>query len=346
MKTIKDAALFTKEKIIRDIPDRFENGNEELADGMRGLASLLHLVADKVIAEAEADGELAATEKLTNAFQATLPDLTLPYIMLYSIGLCGKFSGVLNEGIQINGSGLFDTFKNNRGKNHNRYLSFLTDIGFEFSEDVTAKPFKLNKIDVLEARYPDSPLTLLGLKALAESTVYVEKQKINAFPSVFMRGDYHALALPKKFQFDIRDFGDEFCIGLHENMLANNCKCETAFKMNEYIFTYTSKTSKKIIASSRFGFERNCVKINSRLIDTDAALLADAPEGIKKAVGNGWVCAKTHEPNACNAKCVPARFTLDGKEHLKCRHLNFYLPTDTDENKAFIKAWIKKELEA
>jgi len=363
MKTIKEAAIFIKNHIC-NIPDTFEindslrNGfeNTEIIDGVKELRLILHLIADNVIRDAETGGKLATTEKPANDFHLTFPELTSPFFMLFCIGLCGEFPSGSSEYMTIDGAKLFDAFKKSRGKNHNQYLLFLSELGFEFSADIAAKTFKLNKTDAIEVRYPDSPSALVGLKALTEATVQLsaqihKAQKAYAIQPIFMRCDYHALTLPKKFGFDIRDcaasLSDErrdFCIKTHDMMLENGCKCETAYKMNDFIFTYTSKTAKKVVASLRFGFRGEYIKINSKRIDEDTAFLADAPPNISQAIKGGYNCAKGKDPNACNPKCEYVRFYYDSVEYTKCRHLNFNLPFDTAEDREYVKTWLIHEL--
>ena len=363
MKTIKEAALFIKSHIC-NVPDSFEiddsikNGfdNTEIIDGVKQLQSILQLIADNIIHEAENGSEMATTEKPANDFHLTLPELTSPFFMLFCIGLCGEFPNGSSEYMTIDGTKLFDTFKKSRGKNHNRYLLFLSNLGFEFSVDITAKSFKLNKTDVLEVRYPDSPSVLIGLKILTEATVQVsaqihKAQKAYAIQPIFMRCDYHALTLPKKFGFDIRDcaasLSDEresFCIKIHEMLLENGCKYETAYKMQDYVFTYTSKAAKRVVASIRIGFGGECIKINSKRIDEDASFLADAPANILQVIKDGHNCVKGEDPNACNPRCEYIRFNLDGVEYTKCRHLNFILPIDTAEDREYVKTWLSHEI--
>ncbi|MCL2364912.1 MAG: hypothetical protein FWC71_09655 [Defluviitaleaceae bacterium] len=217
MKTIQDAATFIKSHICK-VPDDFEiadtlkNGFEhaEIVDGIKELRLILQLIADNVICDAQTDAEMHITDKPSNDFHLIFPALTSPYIMLFCIGLCGEFVNGSSNCMTIDGTKLFDAFKKSRGKNHNQHLIFLSNLGFEFSVDVSAKSFKLNKIDALEVRYPDSPSVLVGLKCLVEATVQIspqiyKAQKSYAIQPLFMRSDYHALNLPKKFAYDIRD---------------------------------------------------------------------------------------------------------------------------------------------
>jgi len=363
MKTIKEAAIFMKSHIC-SVPDTFEiddslkNGfdDTEIIDGVKELRLILQLIADSIIRDVETGGEMAATEKPANDFHLTFPELTSPFFMLFCIGLCGEFPSGSSEYMAIDGAKLFDVFKKSRGKNHNNYLLFLSNLGFEFSADIAAKSFKLNKADVLEVRYPDSPLVLVGLKTLAEATVQIspqlnKAQKAYAIQPIFMRCDYHALSLPKKYGFDIRDcsasLSDErgdFCIKIHDMMLENGCKCETAYKMNDFIFTYTSKAAKKVVASLRFGFRGEYIKINSKRVDEDASFLAGAPANISHAIKNGFNCVKGKDPNACNPKCQYIHFYFDGAEYTKCRHLNFNLPIGTAEDRDYVKTWLTHEL--
>ncbi|MCL2364913.1 MAG: hypothetical protein FWC71_09660 [Defluviitaleaceae bacterium] len=114
--------------------------------------------------------------------------------------------------------------------------------------------------------------------------------------------------------------------------------------MNEFIFTYTSKATKKVVASLRFGFQGEYIKINSKQIDEDDSFLANAPPNIKQAIKNGHNCAKENNPDACNPKCAYIRFQLDDLMYTKCRHLNFNIPIAAVEDREYVKTWLTHEM--
>ncbi len=361
MKTLKEIALFLRSNIVEDIPNTFDinvrligdSNGADILKGVNDFQSLLYRFIDTAIENADNTTTQSEVEKTTIAFEKSFPSLIHPLYLLYCIGLHGRLDNA-SKCLFIDGNELSIAFKEIHGSKPNQCFLFLADLGFAFLDiDIKDISYKLNKAGLIEIRYPNSNYTLVGLKAMADATALMGKghKDKGAIASIFMRCDYHALALPKKFSPQLIDcigsLQDEyksFLVSIHEFLLNQNCKCDSKYQMNEFVFTYTSKVFKTVVFSARISMDGAYIKLNSKLINEQSNLLSQAPENILEAVKNSWNCAKLNDPNACNPKCTNLRFSIDGKEYQKCRCLNFNLPINTKQDREYIMTWLDKEL--
>ena len=301
MKNLKDVAMFLRNNILTDIPDTFEISTKlksgasdtDIQKGIKDFRSLLFLLFDTIIENVGSYGAICEIEKTTVSFEKTFPDLIYPMYMLYCIGLRGGLNDV-SKCLLIDGDDLNTAFKVIHGRKPNQHLMFLEDLGFVFSgAEITDKSYRLSKAGLIEIQYPDSYYTLIGLKTMADSAALIGKsyKDKNAVAGVFMRCDYHALALPKKFTHQLKDcinnLQDEyksFLINVHEFLLSKDCKYESKYRMNEFRFTYTSKVTKTVVFSVQISIDRCFIKPSSKLIIEQPSLLSQAPENIVKNV--------------------------------------------------------------
>ena len=355
MINFKEMVLSMKKAVITEFPEDYPISDElqqiiNVADtrlGVKGFSGLLIQSFDCLMN----NPEIAPEEGTVNSRGHTIiyVDIRNLLAMLYTIGLHSRYDEKSGS-LTIDGKQLNKLYRKIRGNKPELYLRILEDSGMDFSVDITAKNFNLSKTGVIEIAYPDEKHTLAGLKIIAEANL---RSKTD-FVTVFARCDYNVLALPKKIVFNIHEIAkflaendQKYFISLHEYLIANQCKYETKYSVGEYLFLYTSKSQKRKILSICISLDRTYVKLNSKHITTQPDLLADAPASIKNAVKEGWECAKANNPDACNPKCAGKglRFSLDGKEYLKCWILCFNLPVNTDAERGYVMKWIEKELD-
>ena len=363
MTSQKEMASKLKRNVICDFPEQYEIADElrhgfsdiDLRIGIKNLSSLLLQIFDAVLSTASES--VPSAEELTNNINY-YADVRNPLTLLYCMGLCGKLNEISGE-LLVDGSELNKAYKKLGGTKPIECMHLLQDSGVSFSSDISAKSFSLNKAGIIKIDYPDDSHTLKGLKIMAEAASRVCDNN-STILFIFARCDYHALSLPKKYSFSLNDVTNflsaeyrSYFFELHEFLLANNCKYDAPmFKFqaknigNAYTFTYTSKARKAVVCSIYISMHNTSVKINSYKINEEPELLADAPQSIKDAVIKGHGCAKEHDQNACNPKCVGKNhvFKLDGTEYVKCRHLNFTLPITQDAEREYVKTWLNKEL--
>ena len=353
MLSFKEMALNMKKAVITEFPDDYIVSDElkkiinanDIRLGVKGLSGLLTQAFDSLINNPEITPEEGTVNSRghTNIYS----DIRNLLAMLYTIGLHSQYNEK-SGGLTMDGKQLNKFYRKIRGTKPELFLHILKDSGVDFSVDIIAKNFNLNKTGVIEITYPDEKYTLAGLKILAEANL---RNKAD-FITVFARCDYNILALHKNITFNIHEIikfmpksEQKYFVSLHEYLIANNCKYETKHSVGEYLFNYTSKPQKRKIMSICISLDRSYVKLNSKCITTQPDLLTDAPASIKNAVKEGWGCAKTNDPDACNPKCAgkSLRFSLDGKEYLKCWILCFNLPVNTEDEREYIIKWVEKE---
>ena len=361
MISIKEMITKTKENVICDFPDDYLVSDyllhgfaeDDARTGIKGFSSLLiqiydamlHATNNPIIEEEATTNSLG----LTNIYTGIKNSLSL----LYAIGVCGKPNDS-NDSLLIDGIILNNLYKKMRGNKPLEYMRILKDAGLVFSIDLSVKSLNLNKVGVIELYYPDNATTLIGLKVLSKAVSKINRDvHLADITHTFARCDYSVLSLPKKYIYEmpiitkfLPDDYRDFFVQLHGMLLSNKCKYEAKVNMNEYQFTYIPKKGTANICSINISFERCTVRINSRLITKQPDLLAEAPKSIYDAVKNGFTCLKKADPDACNPKCNGKNlsFSLDGEEYLKCWIINFALPVNDNNEREFVKNWLRKEL--
>ena len=355
MINIQEMAAKLRANVLCDFPDGYAISDElknefsdaDIREGIKSFSSFLTHLFDIIIGNA--DDSASPEESTVNSRGHTniYAGIRNPLLMLYCIGLYGKFGD--DNSLFIDGGEVNKAYRKMRGDKPVEFLRLLQNAGLSFSADTTAKSFNLAKSGVIEICYPTDKKVLIGLKLMAKAV----SRAGNDIMYVFARCDYRVLSLPKNFGFDIREVTNflpendkNYFIILHDFLISNKCKCESKNVMNEYIFSYISKQKKAKVFSICVSMDESNVKLNSKLISEKPDLLANAPESIKNAVKNGYTCAKKSDPNACNPKCAgkTLNFNLDGVEYLKCWILNFNLPVNETAEREYILEWLKKEL--
>jgi hypothetical protein len=342
--------------VIRDLPEKIEVADAlrqgfsdaDIRDGLKGFSVLLLRVFDTLTKNADTIPVHGKDAVNSRGHTHIYPEIKAPLALLYAIGVCGKVSDdgkcLVADAAEFNAA-----YKKTRCNKPLENLRLLQEAGLTFSVDLSAKSLNFNKIGGVEVQYPGDLKAVTGLKLIAEATARINGD----FFFIFARNDWRALALSKKYEYDLRDttgFLPEgkraFFIEMHNHLIANQCKCESKVNMNAYQYTYVSKAKKATVFSIAFSMDHGGVKINSKLINHRPDLLANAPQTIKNAVKTGWDCAKKNNPDACNPNCAPKvlRFALDSEDHVKCWALNFNLPANDEVERVFIKQWLDGEL--
>ena len=358
MISIKEMITKMKENVVCDFPDDYIVSDnllhgfteDDVRTGIKSFSFLLIRIFDAMLHDTYNPVTEEATVNslgLTNIYE----DIRKPLSLIYAMGVCGNPDG---SSLLIDGGKLSDLYKKMRGNKPLEYMRLLKDAGLVFSIDLSAKALNLNKAGIIELHYPDNPTALIGLKVLAQAVSKINRDiHLADITHTFARCDYHVLSLPKKYIYQMSvitkflpgDYRD-FFVNLHGFLLSNKCKCEAKINMNEYQFTYMPKKGTANICSINISLERCTVRINSRLITKDPDLLAEAPKSIHDAVKNGFTCLKKADLDTCNPKCDGKNlsFSLAGEEHLKCWIINFVLPVNKNNEREFVKKWLKKEL--
>ncbi len=135
-----------------------------------------------------------------------------------------------------------------------------------------------------------------------------------------------------------------FAREINHFLLENGCKCDVKTAKSGFTVSYILKETKRTLAT--FVCRKTGVKLRiyPQKINQYESFLNTLPEKMKKDICKASVCKRLVNPDACNPKCVTGYdFFMDNEHYQKCRYMAF-MPTLTEENNPFIKAFLEKEL--
>jgi len=370
-KPLRDLANYLKSIILTDIPETYVinpifdciSSGENIRSGVLAFRDFLYQLLDYIIADADFyDKPKKIADKTTDTINLSLeyPFIRDIAMVLIHIGIHGELNKS-EDSLVLSGSQLHTALKGARVSKVPEYLQHLTNCGIYFTGiDLSEKKPDLSKAEILEITYPDNPVMLAGLKVMATAQLNTDKKGLKPetgsytapVDTIFLRCDYRALGEKKMkpvFVFDdaIKPFSaeiQEYLLKLNKRYMDSGCKYKTKDLCFRISFIYTHK-SRGTIGSISISPVNGCViKINAENINDYTDMIEKFPPVIREAVENGYNCAKINDPEACNPRCRGYEFSINGKEYLKCRHLNFYIPLTDLTYSHIIENWIDKEL--
>ncbi len=369
-KPLKDLAEHLKSIIPADIPENYDinpvfnyiTSEENIRDGVLAFREFLYQFFDYIIADADLyDKPKKKADKTTDTVSLAIeyPFLRDIAMVLIHIGIHGELSKS-GDSLILNGIKLYTALKGARVSKIHEYMRHLSDCGFYFAGiDLGLKKPDLSRVEELEISYPDNPIMLMGLKAMADAQLKADKRglkpEMGSYTSnvdtIFLRCDYRALGEKKikpvfVFEEIIKTFPvemQEYLLKLHHQYISLGCKYDTKDLCLRVNFIYSHK-SRGTIGSINISPVNGCViKINAENINDYVGMIEKFPSTIVKAIENGYDCAKKNNPIACNPKCRGYEFSVNGKQYFKCKHLNFYIPLPDLTDSQIIEDWINKE---
>lgn len=135
-----------------------------------------------------------------------------------------------------------------------------------------------------------------------------------------------------------------FVINMNDFLVQSNCKCEIKSAKSGFTVSYILYSNKRTLAT--FVFRKTGIKLRiyPEHLHQYADFLNTLPDKMKKEIQKASVCKRLINPDDCNPKCAMGYdFFIDGEHYQKCRYMAF-MPTLTDENNPYIKAFLEKEL--
>lgn len=370
-KPLQELVKYLKANILTEIPEAYvinpmfsyiaEEGR--IRNGILAYREFLYQLFDSIITDADLfDKPKKIADKTTDTINLSLeyPFLRNLAMVLIHIGIHAEFSQS-SDSLVLNGSQLHTALKGTRISKAIEYLQYLTNCGIYFSGiDLAGNKPNLSNAEILEVTYPDNPNMLIGLKVMAIAQLKASKCGLKLetgsygadLDTIFLRCDYRALG-GKKIQpvFMIQDVVKSFPIDMQEYLLKLHlyymdagCKYNTKDLCLRISFIYSHKDF-GTIGSINISPVNGCViKINAKNINDYIDMVKNFPVPLLEAVINGYSCAKTDNPDNCKQKCGGYKFSIDGKQYFKCRHLNFYIPLIDLTYSQVIEDWLDKEL--
>ena len=136
----------------------------------------------------------------------------------------------------------------------------------------------------------------------------------------------------------------EFVLEINEFLVENNCKYEIKPAKRGVTISYVLNGNKRTLAT--FVFRKSGIKLRiyAEHISGYQDFLNTLPNKTKQEIKKASVCKRLINPNSCNPKCVMGYdFFMEDQHFQKCRYMAF-MPTLSDENNPYIKAFLEKEL--
>jgi len=137
----------------------------------------------------------------------------------------------------------------------------------------------------------------------------------------------------------------EFAVQTHEYMLQNNSKLKLTSAKNGYVVSYTHGKSKRVVMNFVFRKTGLVARIYGDSAGQYGDFLEMLPDDMKMVIEKAPACKRFEDPPRCSPKCVGYVFTLNGKQHQKCRY-NCFMFKVNDESIPHISAFLQNELNA
>lgn len=143
---------------------------------------------------------------------------------------------------------------------------------------------------------------------------------------------------------DITGGSRAFVEDINDLLRKNNCKRNIQLSKSGFTVSYLLQSTKRTLAT--FICRKSGIKLRfypSHLSEYEG-FLDTLPVKMKNEIIRSSVCKRLINPEQCNPKCTMGYdFMMDREHYQKCRHMAF-MPTVTEENNAYIKAFLENEM--
>ena len=388
-KPLKEFASSLK-NVIQSIPQNYAISpifksiadEETIRSGVLAFRDFLCQFFDYVIAVADLyDKPKPNANRVWGGINFTMdyPFLRDMAMVLMNLGLYGEFNKN-GDALVLSGGELLSFSKKTRVSKPAVYLRHLTECGIEvLGIDLDTEKPNLSSNSTLEISYPDNPVMLIGLKAMANAQLEANKKRfkpgsstcITLMDNIFLRCDYKALGEEKTEHITlIKDAAKPFPAGtqelalkLHRRLTDFGFKCEMEnrrFGSMGNFFLYScnkgvhKRKSIEDIWIIRLTHTDCGIRFNAKNADKYMDFIENLPTPLLDIIktGDGCVCNPT--PKKCRENWIPgngASFLINGQRYTKCNtkccaECDYWIPlTDlTDEVEQAIVNWIDIEL--
>ncbi|MCL2717941.1 MAG: hypothetical protein FWE14_04090 [Lachnospiraceae bacterium] len=344
LKPIDEVAKYKRTLIPMHIPDGYAIkpilegiANEDVVrSGVIGFRDFLHTFFDCLIS----DGYEFAVPPKKPTGMADYPFLNYITNIMVEIG----YHGILpenNDLLVINKIPLCAPSVDENGKKKSakipasglvESLRFLVLCGFDFGgADLSEKSLVITETKPLEVSYPDNPVLLVGLKALA--IVDIERRNGRTFwnDHNLLRCNYRLLMANKPDIADeLSDFLNplpekvqEFALNLHQRYTRMGLDCTLSI-LDDTSFSYANINERNKRLSARDKYQkriwafsnsmRNGYSLFVRAKKTDKYIdvIKDFPQALQDKIAEGYGCYRKFGRERCQVDCQGIRLPLDG----------------------------------
>ena len=262
---------------------------------------------------------------------------------LYFLAKTGELK---HNALEISGSALAQALKETKVTKPESYLNIFESLGFNF----TGMDKKIESSGTITTTCNLSRYLLPALKAMVDAIDEFEQMTYNRGSHYFEMLDCRVLScypavepqltmpyILSKLDEETREITSRL-----DNFLAPNAKRAIKGGIGWYwTVTYTSKKTKKVIASLKLDIQSHDVKLNLANIGKYTEQVSLLPKTmIAQITSNGWDCGK------CNPKCDGAfEFILADSSYSKCRCGSFVFAKPTADDTSYFLELLKSELD-
>lgn len=343
LKPISEVAKYKRNLIPANIPKEyalkpmFENiaSEENIRNGVISFRDFLYLFFDRLIS----DGHLYAKPPKKPSNMTDYPFLHNITNLLVDIGYHGKLAesgeSLLITEIPSCTASIDDNGKKRSPKipasSQIECLRFLTLCGFVFTGiDLEAKKLNISEVQFLEVSYPNAPILLTGLKALAIADMELRMDRRYWNDNNLLRCDYRLMKAEDTDMLDVlKDFLhplpekiQEFAIKLHQRYTDMGMTC-TMNILGDVNLSYADISKSRRALSSRdiyslrvFEFSHSmrkgyCLFVRAKKTDKYADVIDKFPPSLQEKIANGYGCYRKLGRKQCQGDCQGICIPLD-----------------------------------
>jgi len=343
LKPIDEVAKYKRTLIPTHIPDGYalksifeELANEEaVRNGVIAFRDFLHTFFDCLIS----DGHQFAVPPKKPAGMADYPFLHYVTNILVEIG----YHGILSKNkdlLIVSKMPLCTPSVDENGKKKSakipasgliECLRFLALCGFEFvNADLSAKSLVISEAKPLEVSYPDNPVLVVGLKALAIADIEMRNGRAYWNDHNLLRCNYRVLMANESYIADeLRDFlrplpekVQAFVLSLHQRYTGMGLDCTLSIR-DDISFSYAhinernknlserEKYQKRVWAFSNSMRNGYSLLVRAKKTDKYADVIKDFPQSLQEKIAEGYGCYRKYGRERCQVDCQGICLPLD-----------------------------------
>lgn len=345
-KPISEIAKYIKNLIPTSIPETyalkpmFRNiaSEENIRKGVIAFREFLYLFCDRLIS----DGHLYVKLQKKPKSETDYPFLYSVTDLLADIGYYGKLSQS-GESLLVTEIPSFISSIDEKGniikpKNSASMLlecmRFLTLCGFVFTGiDLEAKKLNASDVKLLEVSYPNAPVLLTGLKAMAIADIELrtKRYKNDNNHDNLLRCDYRLLKAEdtdvldvlKDFLHPLQEKVQKLALELHHHYIDMGMTSTTIISTFEAHFAYSYIKNGKRVLSPRDIYQKRvfefalsvrhgyCLVIRAKNTDKYADVIKEFPLSLQEKIAKGYGCDRKLHNEPCQGGCQGFRIPLD-----------------------------------
>ena len=347
LKPIGEVAAYLKNLIPANLPGNYAlkpmfaslAGEETIRSGVLAFRDFLYLLCDRLIS----DGQSYVKPPKTPANMADYPFLHNLTNLLVEMGVHGTLSES-GDSLRVAELPLCTASVDENGKKKNPKISassqteclqFLTLCGFAFQE---------TDLRALDVTYPNNPILLIGLKALAVADMELRTGRRYWNDNHLLQCDYRLMKAEETDILDVlKDFLhplpkkiQEFALQLHQRYTELGMTCSKSL-LGEVNISYAFISKNRKVLSPRdlyaqriweFSYSLRhgyCLFVRAKKTEQYADVIETFPPSLREKIKKGYGCDRKLRNERCQHGCQGVRIPLDDEILSISRELETWL---------------------